>query len=85
MGYLQRPVSRHQSALTLHVLWRIGQSETAVPRFGTRVADRTAPGEVAAMSLYAGESIGDVKRVIPAREIIRELVEEAEQLLRRPR
>jgi NAD(P)H-dependent flavin oxidoreductase YrpB (nitropropane dioxygenase family) len=60
-------------------------AETAVPRFGTRVPDRSATGEVAAMSLYAGESVGGVKRVLPAREIIRELVEEAEQLLRRPR
>lgn len=60
-------------------------AETAVPRFGTRVADRTATGEVAAMSLYAGESVGGVKRVLPAREVIRELLEEAEQLLRRPR
>jgi NAD(P)H-dependent flavin oxidoreductase YrpB (nitropropane dioxygenase family) len=53
--------------------------------FATRVPDRTATGDVAAMSLYAGESVGAVKRVVPAREIIRELVEEAEQLLRRPR
>ncbi|MGH8726307.1 MAG: NAD(P)H-dependent flavin oxidoreductase [Burkholderiales bacterium] len=60
-------------------------TEVAVPRFGTRVPDRTATGEVAAMSLYAGESVGAVKRVLPAREVIRELVEEAEQLLRRPR
>ncbi len=60
-------------------------TDVAVPRFGTRVPDRTATGEVAAMSLYAGESVGAVKRVLPASEVIRELVEEAEQLLRRPR
>ena len=60
-------------------------AETAVPRFGTRVPDRTATGEVAAMSLYAGESVGGVKRVLPAREVIRELIEEAEQLLRHHR
>ena len=60
-------------------------TETAVPRFGTRVPDRTATGEVEAMSLYAGESVGDVKRVLPAREVVRELVEQAEQLLRLPR
>lgn len=59
-------------------------TEIAVPRFGTSVPDRTATGEVEAMSLYAGESVGDVKRVLPAREVVRELVEQAEQLLRRP-
>jgi enoyl-[acyl-carrier protein] reductase II len=35
------------------------------------------------MALYAGQSVGAVKRVIPAREIVRELAEEAEELLRR--
>ncbi len=60
-------------------------TEVAVPRFGSRVPDRTATGDVAAMSLWAGESVGAVKRVLPAREVVRELVEEAEQLLRRPR
>jgi len=63
------------------VVWLDG-TEVAVPRFGTRVPDRTVTGEVATMSLYAGESVGAVKRVLPAREVIRELVEEAEQLLR---
>lgn len=59
-------------------------TEVPVPRFGSRVPDRTATGEIAAMSLWAGESVGGVKQVLPAREVIRELVEEAEQLLRRP-
>ena len=60
-------------------------TEVAVPRFGSRVPDRTATGEVAAMSLWAGQSVGAVKRVLPAGEVVRELVEQAEQLLRRPR
>jgi NAD(P)H-dependent flavin oxidoreductase YrpB (nitropropane dioxygenase family) len=60
-------------------------TESAVPRFAARLPDRTATGAVAAMSLHAGESVGDVKRVLPAREIVRELVEQAEHLLRRPR
>jgi NAD(P)H-dependent flavin oxidoreductase YrpB (nitropropane dioxygenase family) len=56
-----------------------------VPRFAPTVPDRTATGDIAAMSLYAGESVGAVKRVLPAREIVRELAGQAEQLLRRPR
>ena len=63
----------------------LDETEVAVPRFGSRVPDRTATGEVAAMSLWAGQSVGAVRRVLPAREVVRELVEEAEQLLRRPR
>lgn len=60
-------------------------TQPSVPRFSTTVADRTATGEVGAMALYAGESVSAVKRVLPAREVVRELAEVAEDLLRRPR
>jgi hypothetical protein len=40
-------------------------------------------GEIDAMALYAGESVGGVTRVQPAAEIVHELAEGAEQLLRR--
>jgi nitronate monooxygenase len=61
----------------------IDGSQPDVLRFATTVADRTATGHVGAMALYAGQSVGAVRRVMPAREIIRELAEEAEKLLRR--
>ena len=59
-------------------------TERPVPRFSTNVADRGATGYIQAMALYAGQSVGAVRRVAPAREIIRELVNDAEDLLRRP-
>jgi hypothetical protein len=34
------------------------------------------------MALYAGESVGAVKAVVPAAEVVRELAEGAERLLR---
>ena len=46
------------------------------------VADKTTTGAFDAMPLWAGESVGGVKRVQKAREIVRELADEAEQLLR---
>jgi nitronate monooxygenase len=58
-------------------------TELPVPRFSTRVADRGATGHIQAMALYAGQSVGAVRRVAPAREIIRELVKDAEDFLRR--
>jgi len=58
-------------------------TERPVPRFSTAVADRSATGNIQAMALYAGQSVGAIKRVAPAREIIQELVEQAEDLLRR--
>jgi nitronate monooxygenase len=61
----------------------IDGTQAGVPRCA--VADRTATGHVGAMAPYAGQSVGAVKRVMPAREIVRELTEEAEELLRRSR
>jgi hypothetical protein len=40
-------------------------------------------GAIEAMPHWAGESVDGVKTVQPAAEIVRELVDEAEQLLRR--
>jgi NAD(P)H-dependent flavin oxidoreductase YrpB (nitropropane dioxygenase family) len=60
----------------------IDGTHAAVPRFATTVADKTVTGHVDAMALYAGQSVGAVKRLMPAREIVRELAEEAETLLR---
>lgn len=50
-----------------------------IVRFQVGVPDKTTTGAIEAMSLWAGESVGAVKRVQPAAEIVRELVEEAER------
>jgi NAD(P)H-dependent flavin oxidoreductase YrpB (nitropropane dioxygenase family) len=54
-----------------------------VRRFEKMTLTRHASGTVAAMPHWAGESVGGVKRVQPAAEIVRELAGEAERLLRR--
>src|SRR5207245_1763287 len=58
--------------------------EVGVPlrRGDSIVADRTTTRESGAMPLRAGESVGGVKRLQPAGEIVRELADEAEALLR---
>jgi NAD(P)H-dependent flavin oxidoreductase YrpB (nitropropane dioxygenase family) len=58
---------------------------TMVPwrRFECGVPRNDATGAIEAMSLFAGEGVGSVTRLQPAAEIVRELAEEAEQLLRR--
>lgn len=66
-------------------LVRIGGKEHSVHRFSCAIPDQTATGQIEAMSLFAGQSVGGVKRVMPAREIIEELIAEAESLLRRSR
>ena len=54
-----------------------------VRRFEVDIARADTRGAIGAMSLWAGESVGGVTRVQPAGEIVRELAEEAERLLRR--
>ena len=54
-----------------------------VRRFGLGMPLETTTGAVEAMSLWAGESVSGVTRVQAAAEIVRELAEGAEHLLRR--
>jgi NAD(P)H-dependent flavin oxidoreductase YrpB (nitropropane dioxygenase family) len=55
----------------------------AIRRFASGAIDTSATGAIEAMSLWAGESVGAVKRVQPAAEIVRELVDEAAAALAR--
>jgi NAD(P)H-dependent flavin oxidoreductase YrpB (nitropropane dioxygenase family) len=54
-----------------------------IHRFESKSANKNVEGGVEAMPLWAGEGVGSVKKVQPAAGIVRELVEEAEKLLRR--
>jgi NAD(P)H-dependent flavin oxidoreductase YrpB (nitropropane dioxygenase family) len=54
-----------------------------VPRFGVPSPIRSATGEIAAMAHYAGQAVGAVRAAQPAAEIVHELVDGAERLLRR--
>jgi nitronate monooxygenase len=67
---------------TIGSVTNIDGTKSAVLRFAATVADKTATGHVEAMALYAGKSVGAVTRLMPAQEIVRELAEEAETLLR---
>jgi NAD(P)H-dependent flavin oxidoreductase YrpB (nitropropane dioxygenase family) len=59
-----------------------GGARVAIPRFAVVPPSRETTGAVDAMALYAGEGVGAVRRVQPAAEIVRELAEGAERLLR---
>ena len=48
---------------------------TPMPRFGASVPTRTTVGDIAAMALYAGTSVGAVTRRQTAAEIVAELTE----------
>lgn len=52
---------------------------TPVPRYSSRMPLRGMTGEVEAMALYAGPSVGHCQRIQPAADIVRELMENAAQ------
>jgi len=56
---------------------------TPVRRFAAASPTRDTTGAIGAMSLWAGESVGEVRRLQPAAQIVRELADDAEQRLRR--
>jgi nitronate monooxygenase len=60
----------------------IGAGEPVpIPRFAVRPPDRATRGRIDAMALYAGQSVGGVKAITSAAEVVRELAEGAERLL----
>jgi NAD(P)H-dependent flavin oxidoreductase YrpB (nitropropane dioxygenase family) len=59
-----------------------GGKSLALPRLAARAPSREVSGTVAAMALYAGQGVGQVSTIAPARHVVAELVEGAERLLR---
>jgi nitronate monooxygenase len=62
---------------------RMGATTLPVPRFGVPCPNRDTTGEIAAMVHYAGQSVGMTNRVLPVAQVIGQLAEGAEHLLRR--
>ncbi len=60
----------------------LGATRIPVPKLSVPSPTRDATGAIAAMALYAGESVGAVTQVVSAGEVVRELAEGAERLLR---
>src|SRR5207253_3059636 len=59
-----------------------GGATYPIPRFAPPTPNRDTVGEIGAMALYAGHSVDAVRRIQPAAEIVRELSDGAERLLR---
>ena len=60
----------------------LGARRISVPKLSVPSPTRDATGTIAAMALYAGESVEAVREVLPAGQVVRELAEGAERLLR---
>jgi nitronate monooxygenase len=59
----------------------LGAARIPVPKLSVPSPTRDASGTIAAMALYAGESVGAVTEVAAAADVVRELAEGAEWLL----
>jgi nitronate monooxygenase len=66
--------------ITGEVLW--GGQRMPIPRLAVIAPTLETTGKIEAMALYAGESVGAVTRVQPASEIVGELMQGAERLLK---
>jgi NAD(P)H-dependent flavin oxidoreductase YrpB (nitropropane dioxygenase family) len=60
-----------------------GPTKVPLPRLSVPPPGRATTGRIDAMALYAGESAGAIDEVLPAGEIVRGLMQGAEELLSR--
>jgi nitronate monooxygenase len=56
-----------------------------IPRFSVSPPTDACDGHITAMALYAGSSVGSIDQVLPAADIVRDLVSATEALLARAR
>jgi nitronate monooxygenase len=62
----------------------VGPETVDVPRFGVPPPPASAEGDVAAMAMYAGESVASIEAIEPAAELVRRIAADAEFHLRAP-
>jgi nitronate monooxygenase len=62
---------------------QIASGSAPIPRWFVATPSRAVTGHVEATALYAGQGVGQVTQVVPAAQVVTELAEGAERLLRR--
>lgn len=55
--------------------------EKEIRRFAGTVPNVTTTGDIETMAMYAGQGVGLIKEILPAGEVVRSLVEEAQLLI----
>jgi len=60
----------------------MGSTTITIPKGSVGSPNKQTTGTIAAMPLYAGESVGSVTQVQAAGDVVRELADGAERLLR---
>lgn len=57
------------------------EQEREVHRFAGTVPNASTTGDIESMAMYAGQSIGLIKEILPAGEVIKRIVEGAQLLI----
>ncbi|KAG6508217.1 hypothetical protein ZIOFF_033589 [Zingiber officinale] len=52
-----------------------------IHRFAGTIPNATTTGDLDCMVMYAGEGVGMIKEILPAAEVLRKLIEEAQQII----
>ncbi|XP_021658277.2 uncharacterized protein LOC110648369 [Hevea brasiliensis] len=73
----------HENELNQPVIGRatINGQEKEIRRFGGTIPNVTATGDIESMAMYAGEGVGLINAILPASEVVKRLVEGAQQLI----
>ncbi|KDP40914.1 hypothetical protein JCGZ_24913 [Jatropha curcas] len=73
----------HESEINQPVIGRstINGEEKEIRRFGGTVPNRTTTGDIESMAMYAGQGVGLIDEILPASEVVKMLVEGAQQLI----
>ena len=60
----------------------IGNSPTGalIQRYDDTIPLEETTGDLEAMALYAGQSVGLIERILPAAEIIRQIIDDAQRV-----
>jgi NAD(P)H-dependent flavin oxidoreductase YrpB (nitropropane dioxygenase family) len=80
---LQQSIDAARQASDVVGSLRLGDHDIEMPRFAVAPPTTNASGNVEAMPMYAGESVGAVHAVQPAADVVRELVDGAREHLQR--
>jgi NAD(P)H-dependent flavin oxidoreductase YrpB (nitropropane dioxygenase family) len=62
---------------------RFGDRTMEVPLFGTATPTIHTEGAIELMANYAGQGVGLVRNILPAAEIVQQMISEAEESIRR--
>lgn len=55
--------------------------EKEIRRFAGTVPNATTTGDIQNMVMYAGQGVGLIKEILPAGEVVRRLVDDAQQVI----